>query len=154
MILTKNWVFSVFFNYKDEAGRARAEVQRGEFLIYLKKTMERVARFSVIAKNADRDDSSYLLLTGYVSMKNQCTQVHVKKLLGKHSHCKASGLGDVINLMRFYNIDKRLTVTGVFPCGGHKSTPDDSEWAMRVIHDGFKEQHEVKGIKVDAGVVI
>ena len=104
MTLAKNWIFSLYFNYKDEESRAWAETRRCESLTYMKKTMERMSRFSVIAKDENKANSC-LLLRGYINLNCACTRVHVKKLLGKHSNCKMTAYSDVENLLKFFNVD-------------------------------------------------
>lgn len=107
---TKDWHFQVFFNFSDSEGREYSEVKRNEALVYLSKTFERSARFSVIAKS--EKEGSYLNLSGSVSQKNPCTHCHMKRILGKHSYCKPNALSDVANMMRYFNMDKDITVTG------------------------------------------
>ena len=61
-------------------------------------------------------------------MKNQCTQSHVKKILGKYSHCKPAPFGDVINLIQCFNIDRQTALMGRLATGDV-----DVKFVMRVI---------------------
>ena len=74
-ILSKNWIFNLYFNFKDEQGKGWAEGTRKESLIYMKKTMERMVSFSVIAKNKNK---TCLLPTGYVHLNNAFTREHLR----------------------------------------------------------------------------
>ena len=75
---------------------------------------ENRSRFSVIAKDENKVNSCPLL-RGYMNLKSTCTARHAKKLLGRYSNCKPSIFGDVVNLMKYFHIDKQLTVTGKLP---------------------------------------
>jgi hypothetical protein len=110
MSLTKNWIFNLYFNCKDEGSRVWAETRRDECLAYMRQSMERMSRFSVIAKD---ETESCLLLRGYMNLNNPCTRAHVK--LGKRSNCKMATGGDIVNLLKYFNIDKTITVTGELP---------------------------------------
>lgn len=129
MALTKNWIFNLYFNYKDEEGRKWAETKRGESLTYIKKTMERMSRFSVVARD---ENESCLLLRGYMHLNNACTREYVKKVLGRYSNCKMTNYGDVVNLLKYFNIDKGATVTGELPSQNRRKK-DDAGWVMRVV---------------------
>jgi hypothetical protein len=120
-----SWHFQVYFNYKDAEGRTYAEDKRNESLVFLTETFERSSRFSVIAKT-ERDGC--LVLTGSVSQRNPCSHLHMKRILGKHSYCKPNVLSDVLNLMRYFNIDKDISVTGTL----HRN--NDVKFIMKVIH--------------------
>ena len=76
MILAKGWIFNLYFNYNDEETRRLAEIKRDESLIYMTHTMERVARFSAIVKDENKANSC-LILSGYMTLKNPCTKVHI-----------------------------------------------------------------------------
>ena len=66
-------------------------------------------------------------------MKNACTQPHVKKILGKFSHCHPAPFGDVINLIQCFNIDKQTVLTGKL------ATNDvDVKFFMRVMREKAK----------------
>ena len=110
MTSAKNWIFNLYFNYKDEESRARAETRRCESLTYMKKTMERMLSFSVIAKDENKANSC-LLLGGYINLNCMGTRVHVKKLLGKYSNCKMTTHSDFVNLLKYFNGDEDVTVT-------------------------------------------
>ena len=99
----------MFFNYKDEQGKLRVEQWRDDSSIYLREVFERVARFSAVAREVSE---TCLQLRGFVSMKNQCTEPHVKKILGKFSHCHPAPFGDVINMIQCFNIDPQTVLTG------------------------------------------
>ena len=98
MTTTKNWVWNLYFHYKGDEGRNKAEARRYETLIYLSKLLEGKSRFSVIAKDENKPNSC-LLLRGYMNLNNNCNKEYVRKLLGKYSNCKPSIFGDVVNLM-------------------------------------------------------
>ena len=140
MALSKNWVFNLYFNYKDEEGRKWAETKRDESFIYMEKTMERISRFSVIAKD---ENGSCLLLRGYMHLKNPCTRGHVKKVLGKYSNCKMSALGDAVNLLKYFNVDKNVAVTGELP-SQNRCKMHDARWVMRVVRDQTEDFESVR----------
>lgn len=54
----------------------------------------------------------------------------MKKLLGKFSRCKITGLGAFVHLLRYFNIDKNLTVTGSLYHGN--KTAAEARWIMKV----------------------
>lgn len=120
----KDWNFQVFFNCTNDEGRQYSEVKRNEALMYLCQTFERSSRFSVIAKS---DKERTLLLSGYVSQRNPCTLCHMKRILGKYSYCKPTALADVIHLMRHFNVDKNISVTGTL----YRNI--DAKFIMKVI---------------------
>ena len=132
-LTAKKWNFTLFFNYKDEQGRLRAEKWRNDSSIYLRELFERKGKFSVIAKE---ESGSSLRLRGFVNMNNQCTQVHVKKILGKYSHCKPAPFGDVINMIQCFIIDKQAILTGRLD-----KSDVDVKFVMRVINEGEKCGH-------------
>jgi hypothetical protein len=140
MALAKNWIFNLYFNYKDEEGRKWAETRRDEGLVYMKKTMERKSRFSVIAKD---ESKSCLLLRGYMHLNSACKRDHVKKLLGKYSNCKMASSGDVVNLLKYFNIDKNVVVTGELPSQNQRKK-DDARWVMRVVRDSTGDFERVE----------
>ena len=121
---TKSWNFILFFNYKDAEGKIRAEEWRNDSSVYLREVFERVARFSAFAKE---ESGTSLRLRGFVSMKNGCTQSHVKRILGKYSHCKLAAFEDVINMIQCFNIDRETTLTGKL------AVDVDVKFGMRVI---------------------
>ena len=125
---TKRWSFILYFKYKDAR---RAEKQRNESLIYLQETMKRSALFSVIAKD---ESNSSLILRGYMHLRNPCELPHVKKMMGKYSHCKPAVFDDIINLMLCYGIDKQCAVSGVLPSFGRTNL--SAGFAMNVIREG------------------
>ena len=135
MSQTKNWNFTLFFNYKDEQGKVRAEEWRNDSSIYLSEVFGRVARFSTVAKE---ESMTSLQLRGFVSMKNACSQPHVKKILGKFSHCHPAPFGDVINLIQCFNIDKQTVLTGKL------ATNDvDVKFVMRVMREKAERESKV-----------
>ena len=139
MSQTKNWNFTLFFNYKDEQGKRRAEEWRNDSSIYLREVFGRVARFSTVAKEKS---TTSLRLRGFVSMKNACTQPHVKKILGKFSHCHPAPFGDVINLIQCFNIDKQTVLTGKL------ATNDvDVKFVMRVMREKTERERAKSSIK-------
>jgi hypothetical protein len=107
----------------------------------LKKTLDRVSQFSVIARdeNVGKDENvGSLMLTGYIRMTNTCSQSHVKKMLGKFSSCVPTILGDVVNLLKFYSIDKYITVTGRLPSRGDVNDGKlgySAEWVLKTINE-------------------
>lgn len=136
MTQTKDWNFTLFFNYKDEQGKVRAEEWRNDSSIYLREVFERVARFSVVAREAS---DACLRLRGFVSMRNQCTQPHVKRILGKYSHCKPAAFGDVINLIQCFNIDRQTVLTGRLA-----TSNVDVKFVMRVIQGHEKRVNKAE----------
>jgi hypothetical protein len=132
MELSKTWIFNLYFNCRDEEQRVWAEAKREATLTYMRGTMERMSRFSVIAK--DRKDS-VLLLRGYMHLKNQVTRDYVKKILGKYSNCKRAGTSDVVNLLKYFNIDKEVAVTGELPSSLNKGKRDDARWILKMAND-------------------
>ena len=132
MASSKNWVFNLYFNYRDEEGRKWAETKRDEGLAYTKKTIERMAQFSVIAK--DEHMSSCLMLRGYVHLKSPCARDYVKKVLGKYSNCKMTSHNDIVNLLRFFAVDRNVTVTGELPSQNRRKK-DDARWVMKMARD-------------------
>ena len=131
MTLAKNWIFNLYFNFKDEEGRKWAETKRDESLTYMKRMMDRMSRFSVIAKD---ENKSCLLLRGYMHLNNACTREYVKKVLGKYSNCKMTNYGDVINLLKYFKVDEDVAVTGELPSQNSRKK-DDASWVMRVVRD-------------------
>ena len=108
--------------------------------------MERMAGFSVIARDGG---NMVLLLRGYMNLKSPVTRDYVKKILGKRSNCKMAAGGDVVNLLRYFNIDKGVTVTGELPCTGKRSTgrkKDDANWVLKMardLSDDFRLKYEI-----------
>jgi hypothetical protein len=101
-------------------------------LTYMRGTMERMSRFSVIAKD---ENKSCLLLRGYMNMNNACMRGHVKRLLGKYSNCNMATGGDIVNLLKYFNIDENnVTVTGELPSQNSRKR-DDSRWVMKLAYD-------------------
>ncbi len=125
MSLSNKWVFNLYFNYKDDGGKYYAEKRREEALIYMNKTMERMACFSVIAKD---EHERCLRLRGYLHLNNPCTRDYIKKVLGKFSNCKTACFSDVVYLLKYFNVDKDITVTGELASGPKK---DDANWVVR-----------------------
>ena len=75
-------------------------------------------------------------------MKNACTQPHVKKILGKFSHCHPAPFGDVINLIQCFNIDKQTVLTGKL------ATNDvDVKFVMRVMREKTERERAKSSIK-------
>lgn len=132
MVLSKNWIFNLYFNFKDEKSRGWAERKREESLIYMRKTMERMTQFSVITKDGN---TACLLLRGYMHLNNACMREHVKKVLGKYSNCKMTKMGDVVALLRFFYVDRYITLTGELPSQNSRKR-DDARWVMRQTRDG------------------
>jgi hypothetical protein len=129
MELSKTFVFNLYFNCRDEEQRVWAETKREESLKYMRGTMERMSRFSVIAK--DQKDL-VLLLRGYMHLKNPCTrEYNIKRILGKYSNCKRATTGDIVNLLKYFNIDKDVTVTGELP-SLNKGKRYDARWVLKI----------------------
>ena len=131
----RDWNFTLFFNYKDEPGKLRAEKWREDSSIYLREIFQRVARFSAVAE--ETSDTS-LRLKGFVSMKNRCTESHVKKILGKYSHCKPATFGDVLNTIQCFAIDRQTSLTG-------RLGDEDAKTIMRVMRDSERWERTRKG---------
>lgn len=118
---TKQYNFNLYFNHRgDKGGREWAERTRDGALAYLKRLFENKAKFSCIAKDENKRNSS-LMLRGYVNLNSPCTQAYAKRLLGKFSSCKPSYFGDMVSLCRFVHVDRELTVTGKLPSVGGNS---------------------------------
>jgi pyruvate dehydrogenase complex dehydrogenase (E1) component len=149
MALAKNWIFNLYFNYKDEASREWAKAKRDESLTHVKKTMERMSRFSVIAKDGN---GSCLMLRGYMHLNNPCTREYVKKVLGKYSSCSMTNSGDVVNLLKHFNVDKDMTVTGELPSQNSRKK-DDANWVMKVVREHDFEFSTASGhLKQSGGI--
>ena len=140
MTLSKNWVYTLYYNFKDEVGKKWAEARREEGLIYMKKTMERMSSFSVTAKE---DNDSCLLLRGYTQLNNACTRDYIKKVLGRFSNCKAALPCDVLYLLKYFNINRDVTVTGELISGRNRH---NANWVVKTaLHGG--DDFEVKTVK-------
>lgn len=136
--MSRNWNFVLFFNHTgDEEGKAQAIERRKESSIYLREVFDRVARFSSFAKE---DSVTSLRLRGYLSMKNQCTKMYIKKILGKYSYCRPAPFGDLVNLIQCFIVDSHTILTGK-----PNTTGDDMRFVMRVIQDGEKWEEQRKG---------
>ena len=142
MTSAKGWIFNLYFNYKDEESRRLAEIKRDERLIYMRHTMERIARFSAIAKDEHKANSC-LILSGYMALKYPCTKAHIKKILGKYSNCTPSVYGCLVNLLKYFSIDKYLTVTGRLPSQGDCKTALDARSVMRMVHGSDEKKDEL-----------
>jgi len=122
MDTTKQYVFSLYFNFRDgdaSRGRTWAEEKRKSALAYLKRLFENKAQFSCVAKD---ENNTCLMLKGYMKLNSPCTQAYAKRLLGKYSSCKPSYFGDMVSLCRLVHIDRDLAVTGRLPKGMGGST--------------------------------
>ena len=135
MTQTKNWNFTLFFNCKDAQGKIRAGEWRNDSSIHLREVFERVARFSAVAKE---ESGTSLRLRGFVSVKNQCTQSHVKRILGECGHCKPAAFGNVTNTIQCFNIDRETTLTGKL------AVDVDVKFVMRVIQAAENVNEETK----------
>lgn len=111
----KQYVFIMFFNYKNGKEKEWAERKRDESIVYLKRLFENKARFSCVARD---ENNSALILRGYVNLNSPCRLEYAKGLLGKYSTCKRSYFGDMVNLCRFLHIDRDLVTTGRLPSVG------------------------------------
>jgi len=79
----QDWIFDLCFNCKNEEGRLWAANKREESLAFLRKTVERMPCFSVIAKD---ENKTCLLLHGCMSLKNPCKRDRAKRLLAQSLH--------------------------------------------------------------------
>lgn len=153
MTQTKNWIFNVHFHHKGAKGKEKAETTRCKSIVCLRRLLEDKSRFSVIAKDENKANSC-LLLRGYMNLHNTCKKECAKKLLGKHSNCKPSIFGDVVNLMKYFHIDKQLTMMGRLPAQGNngakrmKSYATDAKWIMKTLVEQIDEQDFEENIKV------
>jgi hypothetical protein len=155
---TKQYIFNLFFNFKDnENGLTRerewAEGKREDALAYLKRLFENKAQFSCIAKDENRS-ASCLMLRGYVNLNSPCTQAYAKQLLGRYSTCKPSFFGDMVSLCRFIHVDRDLTVTGRLPHGRKlKAFAGDPKFVIKILLDSIdKKDFELqKGRNGDKG---
>ena len=68
-----------------------------------------MTKFSVIARE---EAESSLRLKGFARLKNACSQAYMKKILGKCSHCKAAVHGDIINMVRYFEVDRQAVLIG------------------------------------------
>ena len=125
-VTTKHYIFTVFFNYSTDKERECAKKQRGESLVYLRRTFEFKARFACIARD---QNTSSLMLKGFCNLNSPCKSGHLKEILGKYSSCKPSYFGDIVNLCRFIHIDKDLVVTGRLPCVGNPNLEKSKPFA-------------------------
>ena len=116
---TKQYVFNLYFNYRDDREREWAERTRDGALAHLKRLFENKAKFSCIAKD---ETKTSLMLRGYMNLNSPCTLAYAKQLLGKYSSCKPSYFGDMVSLCRLVHIDRDLTVMGRLPKVGSNST--------------------------------
>ena len=128
---TKNVNFTLFFNYKDELGNIWAEQWREDSCVYLREAFKRC---SAVAREAVDLSETSLRLRGFVSMKNRCTQSHIKKILGKYSHCKQAPFGDFINVIQCFTIDRQMSLTGRLAT----TDMEDVRTVMRVIQGSEK----------------
>lgn len=172
---TKQCVFNLYFNYRENKerewaektrdgvltrGREWAEEKPDQALVYLKRLFENKAQFSCIPKD-ENQGSNCLLLRGYVNLNSQCTQVYAKRLLGKYSSCKPSYFGDMASLCWFVHVDRDFTVTGRLPqIGGNsikklKSFAGDPKFVVKVLLESIDkndfEQHKEKTEETQRG---
>ena len=105
MGVNKQFVFTIFFNHRDEKGKDWAQRRRSETLAYLTRLFENKAKFACIAREESR---TALILTGYVNLHSPCTLGYAKKLLGKYGSIKPSYFGDLVSLCRLVHIDRKL----------------------------------------------
>ena len=73
-----------------------------------------------------------------------------------YSNCKPSTFGDVVHLMKYFHIDKDLTVTGKLPAQGNngkktmKSYAVDAKWIIKTLreqidkNDDFEDNDKAK----------
>lgn len=163
MTATKQYVFNLFFNFKDDEnkltrGREWAEEKRESALTYLKRLFENKAQFSCITKDENRV-ASCLMLRGYMNLNSPCTQTYAKRLLGKYSTCKPSFFGDMVSLCRFIHVDRNLTVTGRLPHGRKssinktRSFSGDPKFVIKILLDSIdKKDLEQQKDKDDTGM--
>ena len=127
-----------------------AEKQRDDNLICMEKTMDRVARFSIIARD---DGESCLQLRGYMNLNHPCTRVHLKKILGKYSNCRMTCNADVLNLLKYFNIDRNATVTGELPSTSRRKK-DNAKWVLRSALDKKEEFERVRSEVSETDMVV
>ena len=144
---TKQYVFNLYFNFKDDGARGRdwAEEKRNDALAYLKRLFENKAQFSCIAKDENRTGKC-LMLRGYMNLNSPCKQEYAKSLLGRYSTCKPSYFGDMVSLCRLVHIDRDLEVTGRLPhIGGNsikklKSFAGDPKFVIKILLDSIDKK--------------
>jgi hypothetical protein len=144
---TKFYMVNMFFNYT--SSRAQAEAQRERALTFLTKLLENKSQFACIAKD---EINSCLMLKVYAHLKSPCTQVHLKRMVGKYSTCKPSYFGDMVSLCRFVHIDRHLTTVGKLPRRNGRSSDaeTDPSYIVKILvdsidrHNVFKEKGNLK----------
>ena len=163
MGVNKQYVFILFFNYKDNKERMWAEKKRNDAIAYLKRLFENKAKFSCVARD---ESTSCLMLKGFMNLNLPCTQEYAKRLLGKYSSCKPSYFGDLVSLCRFVHIDRNLMTTGRLPKSGNNSIKNlkpfatDPKFVVKILLDsidkndfgqnkGNKDNESVNEIKAD-----
>lgn len=141
MTAAKQYAFILHFNFKQGDatwGRAWAEEKRDGALACPERLFGNKARFSCIAGDVC---GNALTLRGHVHavrLTSPCTQAHAKRLLGKHSSCKHSHFGDMVNLCRFLHVDRELMATGRLTASENsKSFSGDPGFVVRVPLDSI-----------------
>lgn len=146
--IVKQYVFSVYFNFKnfkdkDGAGREWAERTRENSLVYLERLFENKSQFSCTARDETKD---CLMLRGYVNLNSPCTQTYMKQMLGKFSSCKPSFFRDMVSLCRFLHVDRNLVVTGRLPHGRKNSVKKlhsftgDPKFVVKILLDSIDKK--------------
>lgn len=133
----KNWVFTIYFNYTEAPeSLSAATANRDSSLVYISKTMERMARFSIIARD-ESVQTKALLLRGYASLTSPCTQQYLRKILGRCSSCRSCKISEIAQLLRHFNLDNDALVTGRLP--GSDRRTDDARFVLRIARRSLRD---------------
>ena len=141
--ITRQYVFTLFFNGRGARGSEWAEETRGKALTFLTRSFQDRAKFACIARDKVKGNgSNTLTLKGYVNFKSPCALVHAKRLLGKYSHVKTAFFGDLVSLFRLCLVDRDLVVIGRLPKRGNsirkmESYATDPAFIKKVIIDSL-----------------
>lgn len=153
--ITRQYVFTLFFNCRGSRGSGWAEEARGKALAFLTRVFEDRAKFACVAKDKNRGSGNgSLTLRGYVNLKSPCTLAYAKRLLGKYSSCKPAFFGDLVSLVRLCHIDRDLVVIGRLPKVGNstkkmKPNATDPEFIKKVILESLDNIDRDKGEELE-----
>lgn len=144
----RRFIFNVYFHYnKGNKVKEEAIRKREEYLIYLHKTFQTRARFSVIARDWNKQNSCFLL-RGAVNFKNVVQMKTLKNILGKYSNCKFNTFGDIVSLMKYHAIDRDCVCSGRLPSSGNnkhckmRSYATDAAWIVKTLNDELARRED------------
>ena len=83
------------------------------------------------------------MLAGCTRMQNACAPSHIKKMLGKHSSCVPTVLGDAVDLLKHFSVDRHPAVTGRLPLRGDVNDGKlghSAEWVLKTTNDRSDKQ--------------